>query len=115
MFSQLVLVPTRELAVQVHHALSTCAASTPLRLTAIFGGVAMNGQVDALRRGVDIVVATPGRLLDHLQRRTAVFRQSTCSRWTRRIGCSIWASCPALRRIVTTLPRRRQSPPVDPA
>jgi ATP-dependent RNA helicase RhlE len=89
----LVLVPTRELAVQVHHALSTYAASTPLRLTAIFGGVAMNGQVDALRRGVDIVVATPGRLLDHLQRRTAVFRQSTCSRWTRRIGCSIWASC----------------------
>ena len=66
----LVLVPTRELAVQVHQVLSTYASSTPLRVAAIFGGVAMNGQLQVLRRGVDIVVATPGRLLDHLQRRT---------------------------------------------
>jgi ATP-dependent RNA helicase RhlE len=66
----LVLVPTRELAVQVHQALAAYAASTPLRMTAIFGGVAMGGQIQALRRGCDIVVATPGRLLDHLQRRT---------------------------------------------
>src|SRR5690606_34168173 len=60
----LVLVPTRELAVQVHQALSSYAASAPLRLAAIFGGVAINRQVQVLRRGVDIVVATPGRLLD---------------------------------------------------
>jgi ATP-dependent RNA helicase RhlE len=104
----LVLVPTRELAVQVHHALSTYAASTPLRLTAIFGGVAMNGQVDALRRGVDIV-ATPGRLLHHLQRRTAdlsAIDVLTLDEADRMLDMGFLR---ALRRIVATLPRRRQT------
>src|SRR6187399_224784 len=55
----LVLVPTRELAIQVHQALVTYATPTPLRVCAIFGGVAMGGQIHQLRRGVDIVVATP--------------------------------------------------------
>src|SRR6476646_1380571 len=66
----LVLVPTRELAVQVHRALVAYAAPTRLRVAAIHGGAGMGGQVQALRRGIDIVVATPGRLIDHLQRRT---------------------------------------------
>jgi len=66
----LVLVPTRELALQVHGALATYAAPAQLRVTAIFGGVGMGAQIQALRHGTDIVVATPGRLIDHLQRRT---------------------------------------------
>ena len=66
----LVLVPTRELATQVQRALATYGAAVRLRVTPIFGGVGMAPQIKALRNGVDIVVATPGRLIDHLQRRT---------------------------------------------
>src|SRR5262245_18117380 len=66
----LVLVPTRELAVQVHRLLSTYGAPTQLRVTAIFGGVGMGPQIQSLKRGIDIVVATPGRLIDHVERRT---------------------------------------------
>ena len=66
----LVLVPTRELALQVHKALATYGVPANVRVTAIFGGVAMGAQIQALRQGTDIVVATPGRLIDHLQRRT---------------------------------------------
>ena len=105
----LVLVPTRELAVQVHQVLSTYASSTPLRVAAIFGGVAMNGQVQVLRRGVDIVVATPGRLLDHLQRRTldlSAIEVLTLDEADRMLDMGF---LPALRRIVTALRRRRQT------
>src|SRR5262245_37383944 len=66
----LVLVPTRELAAQVHRALSTYGAPAQVRVTPIFGGVGMGSQIQALRHGADIVVATPGRLIDHIQRRT---------------------------------------------
>jgi ATP-dependent RNA helicase RhlE len=105
----LVLVPTRELAVQVHQALSSYAASAPLRLAAIFGGVAINRQVQVLRRGVDIVVATPGRLIDHLQRRTidlSAIDVLTLDEADRMLDMGF---LPALRRIVATLPRRRQT------
>ncbi len=64
----LVLVPTRELAAQVGESVATYGAHLPLRATVIFGGVGMQPQVNALRRGTDIVVATPGRLLDHSSR-----------------------------------------------
>src|SRR4029079_2468524 len=66
----LVLVPTRELAAQVHRSLATYGASAQVRVAAIFAGVGMGPQIQSLRRGADIVVATPGRLIDHLQRRT---------------------------------------------
>src|SRR5262247_2324215 len=55
----LVLVPTRELAAQVHRSLSTYGAPAQLRVTAIFGGVGMGAQIQSLRQGTDIVVATP--------------------------------------------------------
>jgi len=61
----LVLTPTRELAAQVGDSVRTYGRHLPLKAVQIFGGVGMNPQVEALRRGVDIVVATPGRLLDH--------------------------------------------------
>ena len=61
----LVLTPTRELAAQVGESVRTYGRHLPLQAMQIFGGVGMGPQVDQLRRGVDIVVATPGRLLDH--------------------------------------------------
>ena len=66
----LVLTPTRELAAQIHENVRAYGKHLGARATTIFGGVGMQPQVDALRRGVDILIATPGRLLDHLQQRT---------------------------------------------
>jgi ATP-dependent RNA helicase RhlE len=62
-----VLEPTRELAAQVETAIRDFARFTNLRIAVIFGGVGYGRQIDALRAGVDILVATPGRLLDHMQ------------------------------------------------
>ena len=62
----LVLTPTRELAAQVAESVQTYGRHMPLTAAVIFGGVKINPQIAALRRGVDIVVATPGRLLDHV-------------------------------------------------
>jgi len=67
----LILVPTRELAEQVHESVRTYAAGLPLRTMVAYGGVSINPQMMALRKGVDVMVATPGRLLD-LQRQNAV-------------------------------------------
>jgi len=61
----LILTPTRELAAQVEESVRTYGRNLPLRSTVIYGGVGINPQIEALRRGVDILVATPGRLLDH--------------------------------------------------
>jgi superfamily II DNA/RNA helicase len=66
----LVLAPTRELAQQVADALASVARPLGLSVLAIYGGAAMDRQVRALARGVDVVVATPGRLEDHMRRRT---------------------------------------------
>jgi ATP-dependent RNA helicase RhlE len=66
----LVLTPTRELAAQVEESVVTYGKYTGLNSMAMFGGVSINPQIGQLRRGVDILVATPGRLLDHLQQKT---------------------------------------------
>ena len=105
----LVLVPTRELAVQVHRSLSTYGAPAQIRVTAIVGGVGMGGQIQALRHGVDIVVATPGRLMDHMQRRTvdlSAIEILTLDEADRMLDMGF---LPALRRIVASLPRSRQT------
>jgi len=105
----LVLVPTRELAVQVHRALASYAGAAPLRVTAIFGGVGMGAQIQALRQGVDIVVATPGRLIDHLQRRTidlTAIEILTLDEADRMLDLGF---LPALRRIAAVLPKTRQT------
>ena len=62
----LILVPTRELAVQVYESVKTYGKYLPLRCTVIYGGVDIDPQIKALRGGVEILVATPGRLLDHM-------------------------------------------------
>jgi len=66
----LVLTPTRELAAQVGDSIREYGRYLPFRTATIYGGVSINTQIDKLKKGVDIVVATPGRLLDHLQQRT---------------------------------------------
>ena len=66
----LVLTPTRELAAQVHESVQIYGRHLPLKSTVVFGGVSINPQKQKLIRGVDILVATPGRLLDHASQRS---------------------------------------------
>ncbi len=70
----LILTPTRELAVQIEQAIRSYGRFLHLRTLAVYGGVNIQGQLNALHQGVDIVVATPGRLLDHMQRRSIDLR-----------------------------------------
>jgi len=105
----LVLVPTRELAVQVDRSLATYGAPAQLRVTAIFGGVGMGQQIQSLKRGADIVVATPGRLIDHMQRRTidlSAIEILTVDEADRMLDLGF---LPALRRVIASLPRSRQT------
>jgi len=71
----LVLTPTRELAAQVADSVQTYGRHLPHRSAVIFGGVKINPQIDKLRRGVEVLIATPGRLLDHVQRKTVDLSQ----------------------------------------
>ncbi len=82
----LILVPTRELAYQIQEHFLQVASFTRLTAGVIVGGVAASHQVNALRRNPDILIATPGRLLDHLERGAS----SWC--WTRPTACWTWAS-----------------------
>ncbi|MFH1285137.1 MAG: DEAD/DEAH box helicase [Candidatus Micrarchaeota archaeon] len=74
----LILAPTRELAVQICAEIKRIAKYTPLRLLTVYGGVSINPQIDELRRGVHIVVGTPGRILDHIERRTLKLGNVRC-------------------------------------
>lgn len=71
----LVLTPTRELAAQVEQSVMTYGRHLPLKSAVIFGGVKINPQINKLRSGVDILVATPGRLLDHARQKTVDLSQ----------------------------------------
>jgi ATP-dependent RNA helicase RhlE len=71
----LIVTPTRELAAQVEQDIRTYGKYLQLKTSLVYGGVGMQPQIDALRRGVDILVATPGRLLDHVQQKTVDLRQ----------------------------------------
>ena len=105
----LVLVPTRELAVQVDRAIAKYGAPARVRTAAIFGGVGMGPQVQTLRRGVDMVVATPGRLIDHLERRTlelSAIEIVVLDEADRMLDVGF---LPALRRLMGVLPRNRQT------
>ncbi|HUF46313.1 MAG TPA: DEAD/DEAH box helicase [Vicinamibacterales bacterium] len=105
----LVLVPTRELALQVHKALTTYGAPARLSATAIFGGVPMRAQVQALRLGTDIVVATPGRLIDHMQQGNIALSAVEILVLDEADRMLDMGFLPPLRRILGTLPRDRQT------
>ena len=69
----LIVTPTRELAVQIEQSIRTYGQFTKVKVLAVYGGVSIDKQLKALRRGVDVVVATPGRLMDHMRRRSLEF------------------------------------------
>src|SRR5262247_347625 len=105
----LVLTPTRELALQVNESLMGFSRKTGLRSVAIFGGVGMQPQIDALKRGVHIVVATPGRLIDHMEQRNvdlSAIEILTVDEADRMMDMGF---LPPLRRILSALPKQRQT------
>ena len=105
----LVLVPTRELAQQVHQAFRTYGAPARLRVCAIYGGVPMRPQIRALEQGVDIVVATPGRLIDHLQRRSVNLTAVEILVLDEADRMLDMGFMPAIRRLISALPTTRQT------
>jgi ATP-dependent RNA helicase RhlE len=105
----LILVPTRELAAQVQESVRTYGKHLKLRSTVIFGGVGFNPQAEELKRGVDIVVATPGRLLDHVQQRTIDLRQVEILVLDEADRMLDMGFIPAIRRVLALLPAKRQN------
>ncbi|GAB1596340.1 DEAD/DEAH box helicase [Lysobacter claricitrinus] len=105
----LILVPTRELAVQVNESLRSYARHLQLHTCMIFGGVGMGPQMDVLRRGVDIMVATPGRLIDHLERGTAKLDAIEILVLDEADRMLDMGFMPAIKRIVNTVPKARQT------
>src|SRR5437867_12090847 len=105
----LVLSPTRELAAQIEVALRGLAQGTRIRGHAVYGGVGMTAQEHALRSGVDVVVATPGRLLDHMSRRHVDFRGLHVLVLDEADRMLDMGFLPDVRRIVDALPRERQT------
>jgi ATP-dependent RNA helicase RhlE len=105
----LVLVPTRELAVQVQESVRTYGRHMKLRAAVVYGGVGFNPQADELRRGVDIVVATPGRLLDHVEQRTVDLRQVEILVLDEADRMLDMGFIHDIRRILKLLPARRQN------
>ncbi len=105
----LILEPTRELAAQVETALRDFARFTNIRIAVVFGGVGYGKQLDALRQGVDILVATPGRLLDHLQRGTCRLDQVQHLVLDEADRMLDMGFLPDVKRIVERCPRQRQT------
>ncbi|HYL90292.1 MAG TPA: DEAD/DEAH box helicase [Burkholderiales bacterium] len=105
----LVLAPTRELAVQVAESFRDYAKHLPIRSTVVYGGVDMNAQIAELRRGVEILVATPGRLLDHVQNKTVMFNQVAILVLDEADRMLDMGFLPDIKRIIALLPRERQN------
>ncbi len=105
----LILVPTRELALQVAEHGELLSAHTGLRVLAVFGGMALGNQEKSLRHGVDIVIATPGRLLDHAARKNISFGALEVLVLDEADRMLDVGFLPDLRRIVRLLPRERQT------
>jgi len=105
----LIITPTRELAAQVHEDVRTYGKHLKLRSAVIFGGVGMQPQIDALRRGVDIIVATPGRLLDHARQKTVDLRQIEILVLDEADRMLDMGFIPDVRRILALLPAKRQN------
>jgi ATP-dependent RNA helicase RhlE len=105
----LILVPTRELAMQVDESVRTYGRTVPLRSTVVYGGIPIEPQIKALRAGVEILVATPGRLLDHVGQRTVnlgLVEILVLDEADRMLDMGF---LPDIRRILELLPSRRQS------
>ncbi len=105
----LILTPTRELALQVHESVRTYGKNLPFFAEAIFGGVSINPQIQKLQRGTDIVVATPGRLLDLIQQKHLDLSQIehfVLDEADRMLDMGFIRD---IRKIIALLPRKRQN------
>jgi len=105
----LILVPTRELAEQVATSIRVYGRHTHLAGAAVYGGVGMEPQTRALRHGVDMVVATPGRLLDHMERGHADFSRLEVLVLDEADRMLDMGFAPDVRRILNALPEQRQT------
>lgn len=105
----LILTPTRELAEQIAQHLRQLAKHTDLRITPIYGGVAMKPQIRDMRRGTDVVVATPGRLIDLMQQGEARLDNVGILVLDEADRMLDMGFLPAVKRIVAKLPARRQT------
>src|SRR5262249_8229596 len=105
----LVLAPTRELAVQIEDEIHGLTYHTTITSAAVFGGVEMGGQERALKAGVDIIVATPGRLIDHMRQQNADLsgiELLVLDEADRMRAMGFW---PDVRRIIAAMPSARQT------
>src|SRR5436190_5698862 len=105
----LILVPTRELAMQVDESVRTYGRTVPLRSTVVYGGIPIEPQIRVLRAGVEILVATPGRLLDHVGQRTVNLGQVEILVLDEADRMLDMGFLPDIRRIIDLLPARRQN------
>ena len=105
----LVLAPTRELVAQIEDNVKAYAKHIPLRIARVFGGVGERPQIDALRSGAEIVVATPGRLLDLMGQGHGDFRQLQHLVLDEADRMLDMGFLPAIKRVVKALPTRRQT------
>jgi len=105
----LVLAPTRELAIQVQESFREYGKNVPLRSTIVYGGADMKAQIDELRRGVEVLVATPGRLLDHVQQKTVMFNQVSILILDEADRMLDMGFLPDIKRIIALLPPVRQN------
>ncbi len=105
----LVIAPTRELAQQIHEVICDFGSRLGIRSTTVFGGVSMDRQIRDLRHGVDIVVACPGRLLDHMQQRTVQLSKLEILVLDEADQMFDMGFAPTIRRILQQLPRQRQT------
>jgi ATP-dependent RNA helicase RhlE len=105
----LILTPTRELALQIEKFILRYGRFLHLRTLAVYGGVNIKGQFNALHRGVDIVVATPGRLLDHMQRRTIDLRHIEVLVLDEADRMFDMGFIRDVQRIIAALPKNRQT------
>jgi ATP-dependent RNA helicase RhlE len=105
----LILTPTRELAAQVAESVRVYGKYVPLRSAVIFGGVSINPQIAELKRGVDIVIATPGRLLDIAQQRHLDLSHIEIFVLDEADRMLDMGFLPDIRRVIALLPQRRQS------
>ena len=105
----LMLAPTRELAIQIEEAVETYAKHTGLRSTVVFGGVDIKEQKAAVRAGVEILVATPGRLLDHIEQKNLSLNQVEVLVLDEADRMLDMGFIPDIVRIIGMLPKERQS------
>ena len=105
----LVVAPTRELAEQIHEAIGTLGRTTGLKSVTIYGGVGFNPQVDKLKRGAEIVVACPGRLLDHLNQGTVDLSHLEVLVLDEADRMCDMGFMPDIRKIVRHVPAKRQT------